>query len=247
MTQACLIRPGPQTWDAFVKPALFANNAGWGLVMGKKRGKATETGPAKPALPPERAAGGFLVGRPSVTGLLVLLLITAVIGVSGGYIVYRLSGAAEAPAGQATGGDPAAPWRARLVQNPQDLAALLGLAHVNLDQQNLDEAEALYTQVLSKDPKNVEAITHLGTVQLSRGQAEAALARYNEALALNPGYVHALWDKATLLQQVKKDYPGSIKVWEAFMQAVGPDSQDGMTAQQFIAEAKKAMATGGKS
>jgi tetratricopeptide (TPR) repeat protein len=137
-------------------------------------------------------------------------------------------------------------WRARLLQNPQDLEALLGLAHVNLDQQNLDEAEALYTKVLSADPKNVEAITHLGTVQLGRGNVEAALARYNEALALNPGYVHALWDKATLLQQAKKDYPGAIKVWEAFMQAVGPDSQDGKTAQQFIAEARKAMA-GGKS
>jgi tetratricopeptide (TPR) repeat protein len=177
----------------------------------------------------------------------VLLVIVAVIGISGGYLAYRMSGLAESPTRQAPAGDPATPWRARLLQNPQDLQALLGLAHVSLDQQNLDEAEALYTQVLSKDPKNVEAITHLGTVQLGRGHVEAALARYNEALALDPGYVHALWDKANLLQQVQKDYAGAIKVWESFMQAVGPESQDGKTAQQFIAEARKAMAGGGKS
>jgi len=215
--------------------------------MGKKRRKSEEATLAGAAPPEQPAISGFLVGRPSIPGLLVLLAIMVVIGISGGYIVYRLSGQPPGPASPAPASDPAAPWRARLLQNPQDIEALLGLAHVNLDQQNLDEAEALYTQVLAKDPKNVEAITHLGTVQLGRGQVEAALARYNQALALDPGYVHALWDKANLLQQVKKDYAGAITVWETFMRAVGPDSQDGKTAQQFIAEARKAMASGSKS
>ncbi len=214
--------------------------------MGKKRRKSMETAVPEAAPPARQPVPGFLVGRPSVPGLVLLLVIMAVIGVSGGYIVYRLTGQTPGPASPAPAGDPAAPWRARLLQNPQDIEAMLGLAHVNLDQQNLGEAETLYNQVLAKDPKNVEAITHLGTVQLERGQVEAALARYNQALALDPGYVHALWDKANLLQQVKKDYPGAIVVWEAFMRAVGPDSQDGKTAQGFIAEARKAMA-GGKS
>jgi cytochrome c-type biogenesis protein CcmH/NrfG len=215
--------------------------------MGKKRRRSAEATPAGAPPPAQPAIPGFLVGRPSIPGLLLLLLIMVVIGISGGYIVYRLNGQTVVPASGAPAGDPAAPWRARLLQNPQDIEALLGLAHVNLDQQNLDEAEALYTQVLAKEPKNVEAITHLGTVQLGRGQVEAALARYNQALALDPGYVHALWDKANLLQQVKKDYAGAITVWETFMRAVGPDSQDGKTAQQFIAEARKAMAGGSKS
>jgi len=215
--------------------------------MGKKRRKSAEATPSDAAPPAQQAVSGFLVGRPSVPGLVLLLLIMVVIGISGGYLVYRLSGDTPVPASPAPASDPAAPWRARLLQNPQDIEALLGLAHVNLDQQNVDEAERLYSQVLAKDPKNVEAITHLGTVQLGRGQVEAALARYNQALALDPGYVHALWDKANLLQQVKKDYAGAITVWEAFMRAVGPDSQDGKTAQGFIAEARKAMVSGSKS
>ena len=73
-------------------------------------------------------------------------------------------------------------------------------------------------------------------------------------MAINPRYVHALWDKANLLQQVNKDHAGAIRVWEAFIQVVGAESQDGKMAQNQIAEAKKAMGgpplekpSGGKS
>jgi len=189
----------------------------------------------------------LLVGRPTVTGVLWLLVIALVIGISGGYLIFRAMGPATptTPAGGGTGPDPAAPWRARLLQNPKDVEALLGIAHVQLDQQQLDAAEELYKQVLGLEPKNVEAVTHMGSVLLGRGQADAALAKYNEALAINPRYVHALWDKANLLQQVKKDYAGAIRVWESFIQVVGADSQDGKSAQNFIAEARKAI--GGKS
>ena len=188
----------------------------------------------------------LLVGRPTVTGVLWLLVIALVIGVSGGYLIFRAMGPATptTPAGGGTGPDPAAPWRARLLQNPKDVEALLGIAHVQLDQQQLDAAEELYKQVLGLEPKNVEAVTHMGSVLLGRGQADAALAKYNEALAINPRYVHALWDKANLLQQVKKDYAGAIRVWESFIQVVGADSQDGKSAQNFIAEARKAMGGG---
>jgi len=205
--------------------------------MGRKQRKA----PVEAARP-ESAGGlrGLLVGRPTVAGVVWLVAIVLVIGVSGGYLAYRAMGPAPAPAG-GSGPDPAAPWRARLLQNPKDVEALLGLAHVQLDQRQLDAAESLYRQVLAIEPKNAEAIDHLGTVLLGRGQVDAALARYNEALAINPRYIHALWDKAHLLQEVKKDYAGAIRVWEAFIQVVGADSQDGKTAQAFIAEAKKAM------
>jgi predicted Zn-dependent protease len=182
----------------------------------------------------------LLVGRPTLTGVVWLLVIALVIGVSAGYLAYRAVGPAGAPAG-GSGSDPAAPWRARLLQKPKDVEALLGLAHVQLDEKDLNAAESLYQQVLTLEPKNVEAITHLGTVLLGRGQVDAALARYNAALAINPRYVHALWDKGNLLQQAKKDYAGAIRTWEAFIQVVGADSQDGKTAQNFIAEARKAM------
>lgn len=224
--------------------------------MGRKRQKSRNE---KPAAARSQGMGiglgPLLAGRPTVAGVVWLLAIVMVVGVSGGYLAYRAAGPATSAA-KGPESDPAAPFRARLLQNPKDIEALLGVAHVELDQQRLDAAESLYQQVLAMDPKNVEAITHLGTVLLGRGQVDAALQRYDQALAIQPGYVHALWDKANLLQGEKHDYAGAIRTWEAFIQAVGSESQDGKTAQKFIAEARQAMgsapspagkAPGGKS
>jgi cytochrome c-type biogenesis protein CcmH/NrfG len=187
-----------------------------------------------------RGVPGILAGHPTVGSVIALMAIVLVIGVSGGYLAFRFAGPST-PAADQTGQDPTTPLRARLLQNPQDVEALLGLAHIQLDQQRLDEAESSYRRVLALQPRNVEAITHVGTVLLRRGQAIAALREYDAALAIEPDYVHALWDKATLLQQVMQDYPGAIRTWEAFARAVGPDSQDAKTAQRFIGEAREAM------
>ncbi|MCX5735175.1 MAG: tetratricopeptide repeat protein [candidate division NC10 bacterium] len=186
---------------------------------------------------------GIFAGRPTTASVVWLVAITLTIGVSAGYLASRFAGPA-APAPAPAVADPGTPWRARLLQSPGDIEALLGLAHVHLDQQRLDEAEAVYRQVLSKEPKNVEAIDHLGTVMLARGQADSALRQYDQALLIQPDYIHALWDKATLLQQEKKDYPAAIRVWESFLRAVGSESKDGKTAQGFIAEARQAMSGG---
>ena len=207
--------------------------------MRKKHRREGRGGPA----PEARRAGGLtrlLGGRPSVGAVAVLVGIALVIGVSGGYLAFRLS--ATAPASPAPANDPAAPLQARLIQDPNDIPALLALAHIHLDRQELDSAESLYRRVLALDAKNAEAITHMGNVLFARGQVEAALAKYEEALRVQPGYIHALWDKANLLQQVTHDYAGAIRTWEAFIQAVGPDSQDAQTARTFIAEARQAMA-----
>ncbi len=210
------------------------------MIMAKRKRKQSdqadhgEPETVAPRLP------GILAGRPTTASIVWLVAITLTIGVSAGYLASRLFGPAT-PVDVPAAADPTTPWRARLQKNPEDIEGLLGLAHVYLDQQRLDEAEAVYRQVLSKEPKNVEAITHLGTVMLARGQADAALRQYDQALAIQPDYIHALWDKANLLQQVKKDYPAAILAWETFRGLVGPESQDGKTAQQFIDEARRAM------
>ena len=186
---------------------------------------------------------GILAGRPTMASVVWLVAISLTIGVSAGYLASRFAGSG-APAPAPAEADPSTPWRARLLQSPGDIEALLGLAHVHLDQQRLDEAEVIYRQVLAKEPKNVEAIDHLGTVMLARGQVDSALRQYDQALLIQPDYIHALWDKANLLQQVKKDYPAAIRVWESFLRVVGPESKDGKTAQGFIAEARQAMSGG---
>lgn len=198
---------------------------------------------AAPETAPRPGAFARLVsGRPRVIEIVVLLAIGLVIGASAVYLAVRFTQPGSSPTpGSTQSGDPTAMWRARLLQSPNDVEALLGLAHVHLDQRQLDEADRLYRHVLSMDPKNVEAITHLGTVFLSRGQTDEALRRYDDALGIAPGYIHALWDKASALQEAKRDYPAAIRTWEAFIQQVGRDSQDARTAERFISEARAAM------
>ena len=185
----------------------------------------------------------ILAGRPTTASVVWLVVITLTIGVSAGYLASRFAGPG-APASAPAEAEPGTPWRARLLKNPGDIEALLALAHVHLDQLRLDEAEALYQQVLSREPKNVEAIDHLGTVMLARGQTDSALRQYDQALLIQPDYIHALWDRASLLQQEKKDYPAAIRAWENFLRAVGSESKDGKTAQGFIALARQAMGGG---
>jgi tetratricopeptide (TPR) repeat protein len=190
-------------------------------------------------LPLPKDAAHVLTDRPTVAGLIWLLAIVFVIGVSGGYLAWRFSApGATAPA---TGVDTGEAWRARLARNPDDLEAMLGLAHADLDAGRADEAERLYRQVLAKEPTNVEAVEHLGNVMLLRGQTEAALRQYDAALRLKPHYAHALWDKAHALQEVKKDYPAAILAWETFIGLVGADSRDGKTAKEFVADARQAL------
>jgi tetratricopeptide (TPR) repeat protein len=211
-------------------------------MASKKRRATTTPQPPRDVAPRTSALTRLAGGRPRVVEIVALLAIGLVIGASAVYLAVRFTQPASAPtAGPKPTGDPAAMWRARLLESPNDVEALLGLAHVQLDQQQLEEAERLYRHVLSMDAKNVEAITHLGNVFLSRGQPDEALRRYDEALRIQPGYVHALWDKANTLQDVKRDHPAAIRTWEAFIQQVGRDSQDAQTAEKRIAEARAAM------
>ena len=183
------------------------------MPVAKRKRNQTKQTPGRPIVP------GILAGRPTMASVVWLVVITLTIGVSAGYLASRFAGPG-APLAAPAEADPSTPWRARLLQSPGDIEALLGLAHVHLDQQRLDEAEAVYQQVLSKEPKNVEAITHLGTIMLARGRPDSALLQYDQALLIQPDYIHALWDRASLLQK------------------------DGKTAQGFIAEARQAMSGG---
>jgi cytochrome c-type biogenesis protein CcmH/NrfG len=201
--------------------------------MGKRKRLSVSAARAHPSRPARE--------HPSRSQIALLIAIVLVIGLSGGYLAYRFGGMREESA--PTAEDAGMLFRGRLLQNPQDVEALLGLAHVHLDRQELEAAEPLYRQVLGLQPRNVEAISHLGTVALGRGHAEMALRQYDAALAIQPDYAHALWDKGILLQQEKQDYAAAIRTWEGFQRAVGPESADGKTALRFIQEARQAMAT----
>ncbi|HET8532937.1 MAG TPA: tetratricopeptide repeat protein, partial [Methylomirabilota bacterium] len=108
------------------------------------------------------------------------------------------------------------------------IPGLLQLAHVALDQGRLAEARDVYGRVLARKPRNAEAITHLGAVAYQEGRVDEALAKVEEALRIDPGYIHAHWDRTQYLFYGKRDFPGTVKAAEAFLQVLpnGPDADN---------------------
>lgn len=205
-----------------------------------RRGK-TEAAPG----PAERRPG---VSLPPIV-LALGAAVTLMVGFAGGYMVATNVGperGAQAPVPDA--GAQINPELAvlgeRLRQNPNDVQALLRLAHVHLEQGQNDAARAMYQRVLQIDARNAEAITHLGSAAAAEGKLDEALRRYDEALAIDPKYAHALWDKAIALQDHKGNPAAAVPVWEAFLKVIPAGSADAQKAQEMLAEARKGRPTG---
>jgi tetratricopeptide (TPR) repeat protein len=118
------------------------------------------------------------------------------------------------------------------------LQGMLQAAHQSLDAGRYPEAIAAYKAVLRREPQNVEAITHLGVILALAGHADNALEAFDRALSIDPDYAHALWDKAGLLYETKRDYAAAIATWERFVR-VGPPGPD---REQALAKIKEAQA-----
>jgi len=206
--------------------------------MGRQERK--EEGGAAPA-PAARRPGITVAPTVLALGAAIVLML----GFAGGYLVATNVGPERGPA-------PGPPPQAasplsqemagiaeRLQRDPNDVQALLRLAHVHLDRGQVEPARGMYQRVLQLDARNVEAITHLGNVAAAEGRVDEALQRFEEALAIDPKYAHALWDKALALQQRKGNPAAAVPVWEVFLKVMPPGSADYQQAQQMLEEARK--------
>ncbi len=137
-------------------------------------------------------------------------------------------------------------YRARLDQNPRDLEALLGMAALNLQRQNVKEAIDYYKRALDVDPDNPEALAHFGLILGRAGHADTALVAFDRALARNPNNPLALYAKGSTLYEGKQDYAGAIEVWERLLAtnpALAPADADQVA--RLLVEARKKLAAGG--
>jgi len=200
---------------------------------------------------PAASAGGrtrWLQRPPLVAAVGVLLVI---IGVGGGMLGTRWLGgrqgsgaSAAAPATPGRNGPSALMGEIELRALRQVSAApdtptpgLLQFAHAALDQGRLDEAREVYGRVLAREPRNAEAITHLGAVLYQEGRVVEALAKVEEALRIDPAYIHAHWDRTQYLYYGKRDFAGTIKAAEAFLQVL-PSGPDAESVRRLIGEAR---------
>ncbi len=137
-------------------------------------------------------------------------------------------------------------YGARLDRDPRDLEALLGMARLNLQRQDVKAAIDYYKRALEIDPGNPEALAHFGLILVQAGEPDVALTAFDRALTRNPNDPRALWGKGSTLYEAKQDYAGAIEAWERLL-ATNPDlaPADADQVARLLVEARKKLAAGG--
>ncbi len=83
--------------------------------------------------------------------------------------------------------------------NPKDARPLAGLARLDLDERQLDEAEARLKQALELNPQSAEALGLMGETYRRRGNPDQALDYYGKALAQDKRNRTSLVGRAAVL------------------------------------------------
>lgn len=133
-------------------------------------------------------------------------------------------------------------YRARLAKDPRDVEALLGMADLNFQRQNLKEAIDYYKRVLDIDPGNAEALASIGLILGNAGYVDPALSAFDRVLAGNPDNPLALWGKGWTLYRGKQDYAGAIQAWEQLLATSQLAPADADRVAGLLIEARKKLA-----
>ena len=91
--------------------------------------------------------------------------------------------------------------RAALFQ-PQLVPALVNLANIHYERDELPEAEALYEKAIRLDPECFEAYFNLGNIHHDLSRYKEAVLAYRDALAINPAYPEAHFYLAVTLEKL---------------------------------------------
>jgi tetratricopeptide (TPR) repeat protein len=218
------------------------------LLVSLRRAQREAGGQRAEQLAPTAEGTGRLRSPPVIVAIGVLLLVA---GVGAGMVGVRWLGGRQGAGASVAGPAPSAGGPSVLMgdielralrqasgREDSSIPSLLQLAHGALDQGRLDEARDVYGRVLAREARNVEAITHLGAVAYREGRVDEALAKVEEALRIDPGYIHAHWDRTQYLYYGKRDFPGTVKAAEAFLQVL-PNGPDADNVRRLMGEARQ--------
>ena len=96
----------------------------------------------------------------------------------------------------------AAAYRRAALFDPQLVPAVVNLANIHYERDELPEAEALYEKAIRLDPECFEAYFNLGNIHHDLGRYKEALVAYRDALAINPAYPEAHFYLAVTLEKL---------------------------------------------
>jgi tetratricopeptide (TPR) repeat protein len=125
----------------------------------------------------------------------------------------------------------AAAYRRALLFDAQLVPALVNLANIHYERDELVEAEALYEKATRVDAECFEAFFNLGNIHHDLARYTAAIAAYREALAINPAYPEAHFYLAVTLEKLGRSTDAKGH-WRQYRE-LAPDGEFAELAKEF--------------
>ncbi len=122
-------------------------------------------------------------------------------------------------------------YRRAALFDPLLVPAIVNLANIYYERDQLVEAEALYEKSIRIDAECFEAFFNLGNIHHDLGRFPQAIAAYTEALAINPAYPEAHFYLAVTLEKMGRS--GDARAhWREYRQ-LAPDGEFIELAKEF--------------
>jgi len=125
----------------------------------------------------------------------------------------------------------AAAYRRALLFDPQLVPALVNLANVHYERDELVEAEALYEKAIRIDNECFEAYFNLGNIHHDLARYGEAVGAYRDALAVNPAYPEAHFYLAVTLEKLGRSTEAKPH-WRQYRE-LAPDGEFVELAKEF--------------
>ncbi len=125
----------------------------------------------------------------------------------------------------------AAAYRRAALFDPHLVPAVVNLANIYYERDELVEAEALYEKAIRLDSECFEAFFNLGNIQHDLARYPEALAAYREALAINPAYPEAHFYLAVTLEKLGRSSEARPH-WRQYRE-LAPDGEFVALAKEF--------------
>jgi tetratricopeptide (TPR) repeat protein len=125
----------------------------------------------------------------------------------------------------------ASAYRRALLFDPQLVPALVNLANIHYERDELVEAEALYEKAIRTDPECFEGYFNLGNIQHDLARYAEAVSAYRDALSINPAYPEAHFYLAVTLEKLGRSSEARPH-WKEY-RALAPDGEFVDLAKEF--------------
>jgi tetratricopeptide (TPR) repeat protein len=124
-----------------------------------------------------------------------------------------------------------ASYRRALLFDPQLVPALVNLANIHYERDELVEAEAIYEKALRIDVECFEACFNLGNIHHDLARYVEAVGSYREALTINPQYPEAHFYLAVTLEKLGRSAEAKVH-WRQYRE-LAPDGEFVELAKEF--------------